>query len=255
MTYDLTDVTFMIPVKIDSTDRINNLNIVTAYLRQHFNTKIIIAEQGAGEVIPSILSKTLYDTYMLYKTDGFFFHKTKLVNAMAKHAQTPIIAMYDSDILFEPNQYLTAVNGLRQDNVDFTYPFNGKCVNIKQSFIPKILEKLTFEFIKVRLSNPKGLATGGCVFYNRSKFIGGGMMNENFVSYGPEDGEQDIRFRKLGYRTSRVGKPLYHLDHIRTANSMGSHKFSSNNWKEHNKIKKLNPEQLRKYIASWAWIK
>lgn len=255
MPYDLSDVTFMIPLKIDSPDRINNLNIVTTYLRHNFNTKIIIAEQDGTPKVPDILCKTLYDTYIHYKCAETHFHKTRLVNAMAKHAQTPIVAMYDSDILFTPNQYLTAVNKLRADEVDFIYPFNGKVINIKRNFIPKVLETLSFNFVGSRVTNNKALATGGSVFYNRNRFIGGGMMNENFISYGPEDGEQDARFRKLGYRTHRVSLPLYHLDHIRTINSMEDHVHSRQNWAEIAKIRRLNAHELRQYISTWSWIK
>ena len=56
---DLSDLTLMIPVKIDSDDRVLNLNVVATYLRHHFKTNIIIAEQGPEPIIPDVLSKTL----------------------------------------------------------------------------------------------------------------------------------------------------------------------------------------------------
>ena len=39
---DLTDVSFLIALKIDSKDRINNLDITIEYLQHHFDTEIII---------------------------------------------------------------------------------------------------------------------------------------------------------------------------------------------------------------------
>lgn len=255
MTTDLSDITFMIPVKIDSDDRIMNLNIVTMYLRHHFNTNIIIAEQGNQNLVPNILGKMLYNTYIHYKMDGNYFHKTRLINVMVKHAKTPYVAMCDSDVLCEPHQYISAANELRGGRVDFIYPFNGMVVNIVKPDIPKVLETLRFDFVRQKFTNRKDLALGGCVMYNRNKFIEGGLMNEHFISYGPEDGEQDMRLKKLGYRTNRINNPLFHLDHIRTENSKEDHQYSSQNWQEFKKIKNMNRTALEQYIKTWAWIK
>ena len=44
MKTDLTDVTFIIPVKIDSDDRRRNLKITLSYLQRNFDTNIIVCE-------------------------------------------------------------------------------------------------------------------------------------------------------------------------------------------------------------------
>jgi len=43
---DLNDTTFIIPIKIDCEDRINNFNINLKYLNFNFKTNVIIYEQG-----------------------------------------------------------------------------------------------------------------------------------------------------------------------------------------------------------------
>lgn len=255
MKKDLSDVTIMIPVKIDSEDRINNLNIVAMYLRENFNVKIIVAEQDVNKKVPEVLCKTLYDTYIHYRTDLSLFHKTKLINLMVKKADTPIVAMHDSDVLFHPNQYIDAANQLRNNKFDFVYPFNGRCVNINKKQVPRVMESLKFDFVRVKITNHKALAMGGCVMYNKRIFVEGGMMNENFMSYGPEDGEQDLRLKKLGYRTNRIGKPLFHLDHVRTKNSQEHHENAKNNWEEFKKIKRMKRNDLRNYVSTWPWAK
>lgn len=251
---DLSDTTFMIPVKIESEDRVNNLNIVATYLREQFDTQIIIAEQGDRQIVPQILSKSLFDLYVYYK-NNFHFHKTKLINTMVKFSNTPYVIMHDSDVLMEPDQYLEAINMLRMNKVDFVYPFNGKCVNVPKSFVPKIIETLNFKLVRAKYTNQKDLALGGCVAYNRDKFIEAGMMNEILISYGPEDGEQDLRLKKLGYRTNRINKPLYHIEHSRTENSSEGHQHSKQNWQEMQKVRNMSDQMLRNYISSWPWLK
>lgn len=253
---DLSDTTFMIPVKFDSEDRIINLNIVAMYLRKYLDTNIIIAEQGREPKVPDIIGKMLYNTYIFYKTDNDGFHKSKLVNAMIKQATTPIVAMHDSDVLAFPEEYMNACNKLRGETAELAYPFNGRVINIQKKYVNGILETLKMDFVqKNRFTNLKDLAPGGCVIYNRDKFIKAGMMNEHFISYGPEDAEQLLRLQKLGYRFTRANRPLYHLDHSRTAHSGDKHRYAQSNWDEFRKIKTMNQKMLRDYIASWSWAK
>ena len=251
---DLSDVTFMIPIQLESEDRIMNVNIITLYLRTHFNKNIIIAEQGYESLIPNILSKTLYNTYIHYKTQNFYFHKAKLINAMVKKSNTKFVAMHDSDILCHPNQYEAAVNMLRSNSVDFVYPFDGHVINVPKASVAQVLDSLQYNFVRQQVTNLKALAHGGCVMYNREKFINAGMMNENFIAYGPEDGEQDYRLRKLGYRHARTGGALYHLEHARTENSRDEHKYAKSNFAEFTKVRKMNVEGLKRYINTWEWI-
>lgn len=252
---DLSDVTFMIPLQLESEDRIMNINIITLYLRTNLNTNIIIAEQGYECLIPNILSKTLYDMHIHYKTENFYFHKTRLINAMVKKASTKFVAMHDSDVLCRPDQYLAAASMLRSNSVDFVYPFDGHVINVPKADVSKVLESLQYDFVKHKFTNTKALAHGGCVMYNRQKFIDAGMMNENFIAYGPEDGEQDYRLKKIGYRTARTSVPLYHLEHQRTENSREEHKYAHLNRVEINKVRSMSLIELKKYINTWEWTK
>ena len=44
MTYDLTDTTFIIPVRIESEDRLRNVITSVCFLLENFDTRIIIKE-------------------------------------------------------------------------------------------------------------------------------------------------------------------------------------------------------------------
>ena len=53
---DLQDVTFIIPVRIDSEDRLENLHVVTRYLVKHFHSHILVIE---ADDIPRVNKKRL----------------------------------------------------------------------------------------------------------------------------------------------------------------------------------------------------
>ena len=54
---NLTNTTFIIPVRIDSSDRLSNLEYVIKYLQFHFETNIIIQENSTDPQVPEILEK------------------------------------------------------------------------------------------------------------------------------------------------------------------------------------------------------
>ena len=46
MKHDLKDITFTIPVRIDSKDRFDNIHYIIDYLTANFDTNIIVFENG-----------------------------------------------------------------------------------------------------------------------------------------------------------------------------------------------------------------
>jgi hypothetical protein len=90
---------------------------------------------------------------------------------------------------------------------------------------------------------------------NKEKYIQGGMENENFLSWGPEDVERRDRFIKLGYKIGSIEGKLFHLDHSRTFNSDTTNPRFKANEEEYSKIKSFTREQLKQYVETWAWAK
>jgi hypothetical protein len=98
-------------------------------------------------------------------------------------------------------------------------------------------------------------SVGGAVMFDAQAFIAGGMENEHFISYGPEDCERYDRFNMLGYRVRRIPGPIYHFDHLTGVDSGSSHPHFLQNRKELEKIRSLDHVALRKFVDSWAWRK
>jgi hypothetical protein len=83
----------------------------------------------------------------------------------------------------------------------------------------------------------------------------GGMENEGFISYGPDDQEREVRYRKLGFVSCRAPGQLYHLAHPRGVNSNEGHAFSASNWLEFRRIAGLSRSRLAAEIKGWGWTR
>jgi hypothetical protein len=256
--HDLSDVTFTIPIKIDQPDRVRNLKICLNYLTKHFDTKITVCEMDTTPKAKDIL-KDYSCKYIFMKTDSQYFHRTMMLNYMAKNSETPIVVNYDCDILLPIENYITAVNEIRNLNKDVIYPYDGNFYNINPSFIGRIAEENSISFVTQNMCNnlrPAGDSVGGAVVWSKEKFFSIGLENENFISWGFEDTERFERAKKLELRIGRCNSPLIHLHHSPSLNSAnGSHPFYKRNEMEWLKVQSMSKDQLKEYINSWNWAK
>ena len=255
MKKDLSEITFTIPVRIDSKDRYENLICIINYLLLGGATNVIIYENG-----PEI-NKFVYDdkrVKIVREVNNGPFHRTQYLNKMAKLATTKLIANYDCDVMFPYKQLHKAYDILLNDEADIVFPYDGLFVNI-----PRLLLKDQTSCVyeaNVECLKPDDYpnfgknSMGGALFWKRDVFIKGGMENENFISWGAEDWERVRRFTKLGYRIGRVKGPLYHIDHSRTQDSNESNPYYQRNVVEFQKVDAMNKEQLESYIKTWPWL-
>ena len=107
--FDLSKTTFIIPLRIETDDRMRNIITTLIYLTRNFNTKVIVKEVDKEsvyerEVLP--LLKQALEPEMLScihhifeNSDDFTFHRTKILNDMLWMVDTPVVCNYDSDII------------------------------------------------------------------------------------------------------------------------------------------------------------
>ncbi len=250
--FDLSNVTFLIPYRCDSPDRLRNLKACVAYLNANFKTNIIVMEESP--------ERTFYDqgsTYVFNKTDNPLMHRTRMLNDMCKMSTTPIITLMDTDVFMLPHQLWDAQQLIRSNQADMVYPYSGRFVNFIEPYISRIIQTNSLEGIteaQGHLIHPNSL--GGCIMFNKAKFIEGGMENQNHVSWGWEDNCRLHRFGTLGYRIMRIPGIIYHLNHASSVNSANtSHDAYHNNHKEYLKVASMNKEQLLHYVSTWNWLK
>jgi len=251
--YDLTDTTFIIPIKIETKERLENLWMILYFLTHNFDTNIIVNEQG--DTSKSVCESFKNVTYMQYSTDLKLIHKTKLLNDMLMISSTPIVSSYDCDVLFYPQQYVNSVELIRHNEADLVLPFDKYNLTITRDLMNPILQNGIEKYGEENLRKhmPERVAPGGCAFVRADIYKRGGGENEYFIAYGPEDEERLYRFRTLGYRVVRINGNLFHIEHPRTINSMEGHKYSKNNWEMWNAISRMDKEELEEFIKTWEW--
>lgn len=257
MKIDLSDCTFMIPVRIDSKDRQENLDLIVRYLKHHFDCKVIIAEESAIDFIRKMepkLADGLVDEVLYYESYEPLFHRTKMLNEMTRSAKTSIVVNYDTDVLFPVQAYVDAANSLRNGLTDFVFPYLGRFYEVPRRFYGEIKNAMSISMINIAdcgLNHPNSV--GGAIFLNRQKFMESGGENENCKSWGWEDPERVSRWQTLGYKVGRVGEHLYHIEHWRGPNSGPSNTAHNSNYFEYQKVATMNKQQLENYIKSWSW--
>lgn len=103
---DLTDITFLIPVRIDSIERVENIVCVTSYLLKYFKTNIIICEADAYN--NGLIRANMNSDIVVYfvKDTNFSFHRTLYINELVRVTTTPFIAVWDTDVVINPQRRL-----------------------------------------------------------------------------------------------------------------------------------------------------
>ena len=278
---DLSNTTFIIPLRIETDDRLRNVILITSFLLHHFNCKVLIKEVSgestflkyAKPVIDrlNINQKNLIYIFEEETREDESFHRTKVLNDMIMMSTTDIVVNYDTDIILPVDSYTKAIKLL--ENCDIVYPYRfGECgerkVTLSTNFEtqdaidnfeknPNILEFISSGYSPEVFDNKyfysqhmqgQGWAEYGmCQFFKRQVYIDGYLENEGFIAYAPEDVERHHRWSVLGYNIQRIDNYAYHLEHKRTPNSSFSNPFMKHNFRLWEQLKNLSKEELIQY--------
>ena len=268
---DLKNCTFIIPIRIESEDRMRNVVTVLAYLLKNFDTKVILKEVDVESVFEDQVLPQIEDflgdninnlTHIFEKSDDPVFYRMKILNEMIDMADTKVIANYDCDVLFKKETYVESVKMI-MDGFDLVYPY-GFGNYQKQVFIDDdgvsefINEDFDFEVLDKK-SRMYDAQYGHVQFVNRKSYILAGMENENFRGSSPEDKERFYRFDKMGYSVGRIDDIVYHLEHSRGSNSwpnsVQGNPYMKQNFDEWEKIQNMTGHQLRSYYSNQEYLK
>ena len=291
MKIDLKNTTFIIPLRVDTGDRLRNVVLSTAFLLNKFDTNVIIKEVDSERRFEAYclpIIKRIADTTNLRhifevetRTDDSF-HRTKILNDMVMESTTDVVVNYDTDIILPLTSYTSAVAMLEKD-YDVVYPYRfGKQGErkVKLNFTVRTQDDMNnFEnypeskkFIASSNSDSfdipfdnyfyyphqqgEGWAEYGMVqFFNRKVYMDGFLENEGFIAYAPEDVERHYRWKTLGYNIGRVDNYAYHLEHERTQNSWFHNPHMQRNNELWEQLKVLDKEQLTEYYKQQDYVK
>lgn len=266
------DLTFLIPVKLDSSDRVRNITTVISYLLTNYDAKILVKEFDTKTKFKTLIIPQLEEKFspeQLKNLEYFYeiqnkkyFHKTKVLNDLLETSTTKVVCNYDADVILPISSVKESYDMIISGHSDAVYPYGvgtyQKAVNyskeLYKSFINSNMSQNDVEKLNSN-STPSSSTIGWCQFIRRENYINSFMMNENFAAWGPEDCELFYRLNLLGNKVDRIDNYVYHLEHERTNDSW----FSNPNWQENVQlwewIRRQSRENLVEYYQKQEYIK
>ena len=106
------DLTFLIPTRIETEDRLRNIISSVSYLLKHLNAKVIVKEVSSHNTfkhraVPEI--KKYADitnlTCLYEQTEEPLFCKSKVLNDLIVASDTNVVANYDADCILPSTSY------------------------------------------------------------------------------------------------------------------------------------------------------
>lgn len=244
----------IVPVQIDSDDRLINISVVVDYLIKQLNVQeVILVEYGKVSKLSNFFA---HDNlrYIFVQGKEEPWNKPKVVNTAIHWIKTPVCAIWDADVVLPAPQVNGAVLSITEDKADFTIPYE-KFVYIKRALIHSIRNGRTpFKDIEnctdlYALKTFTSLAAG-CIVINTAVFKHIRGLNELFYGWGFEDDELMCRAANLGFRVMRSPGVLLHLTHERTDTSKPiSDAFNKRLIAEKLRSAHAPPDQLKLYFG------
>lgn len=263
------DLTYIMPVRIESADRLRNvITSVTYLLKTLPDAKVIVKEvdkesvfaEQALPVIEKYVDKTKANLLHVFeKSESDLFHKTRILNDLIEMAPTSIICSHDVDVVYPLKSHIMAYEVIKKGQCDVVYPYGCGVYQYQVTYPQNIYERFLASEFDIRIfenhMRTESSTIGWTQFYRRKTVIQSGWWNENFLSWGAEDCEFYYRMNALGNKVSRVEGPIWHLEHGRTHNShYHNPKFMENHQLWQN-IRTWDKDQLLKYYRSQAYVK
>jgi hypothetical protein len=262
------NLTFLMPCRIESEDRLKNVITSVSYLAHHFpQAKIIVKEYDkqsifSERVIPAlerVFGNVPPNLRLIYeKSEQQFFHKTRILNDLLLAADTEIVYNYDVDVVYPVSSYETAYRMITEGGYDAVYTYGCGIYQWAVDYPIEVFDRFIlskFDFGTIHPNcNLQPSVMGWGQMIKRQVEIDAGLWNENFISWGSEDCEFHYRLQALGYRVGRVNDFVYHFEHGRTFNShYNNPKFMDNHnlWQT---IRTMDKDSIVKYYRSQNYI-
>jgi hypothetical protein len=259
------NLTFLIPVKLESEDRIRNLITVLSFLSK-FNSQILVKESDISPkfenfVLPNLKNIDNID-YTFEKQNNNFFHKTKILNDLIDKSTTEVVANYDTDVILPIQSIQKAYKMIASGYSDVVYPYGCGVYQRAVTYTPDVYEKyinssLDDQSIDILKNNSilSNSTIGWCQFIRKKNYINSYMMNEEFAAWGPEDCELYYRLNVLGNKVDRIDDIIYHLNHARSVDSWFQNPYWRKNTQLWNQIRQLNKKNMIEYYSSLDYVK
>ena len=254
----LKDLTFLLPVRIDSPERLANLMTVVRFYEKQTESEFIVLEADDSPKAMAVTEIGERIRYEFIRDDDQVFHHTHLNNTLLKMARTPCAALWDADAIAPLDQIRGAMSLIKEKGHTMAYPYGGMYWNVGETFSEIFRQRLDIrmltDFPQSRYLLCGYHSVGGAVLVDLAGYAACGDDNENIKGWGPEDAERFKRLEILGLTPARADGSLYHLHHPRGLNSGDFRtEVAMATKKEYCRICAMDKENLLEEIKKWSW--
>ena len=252
------DLSFAIPVKIDSKYLLQNLSTVLRFLTTQFkDAEILVIEQDIESNLEKISIKYPDIKFFFMKQEGYF-SKSKAINLGILNSTRKYFCMYDADVLISPEAINKSINILNKKNWRIVVPFNRIFIDVQGKLRENIINNPGNYYHLLKIKRVKDIPEstditsrilhGGIVLADKEILEMEGGFNKKMISYGWEDTEFFKRFEKLGYQTKHINSNnIIHLGHERDSDSRPNEMYDKNKC-EYLLINSMDRKKLKNYV-------
>lgn len=245
------ELTVVIPLRIDSEERKENLDAIVKFFTEQTEASIIILEADKSRKYEYASNERL--SYIFVEDDNEIFFRTHYLNQLIALSPTPIVGVWDTDVLMPVLQIYEAILRIKQ-GATMCFPYDSGFIPVSKEESISIRSDLSVIY---QIDSYKGIySLGGAFIINKEKYLWAGGENEFFYGWGPEDVERVKRMEILGLEVCRVQGLLYHLYHPVGKNSTCDTKERDiYNLQTLLNICKMDKTELLSHISKWSWRK
>lgn len=255
---NLTNTTFVIPIRVDNAEREGNLNALLNYLCNIADTSVIVLEADTVRRYKPAREYTNV-TFLYVKDDDPVFHRTRYLNRLIGYASTLVVGVWDTDVIIPAEQIEQAVLEISEGRAVMAFPYDGYFYNVASSRSECFRNDGDLSKLKLSIGYHSCVgyhSVGGAFLVDKEQYMQAGGENEYFYGWGPEDVERVKRMEILELPIFRSDGPLFHLYHPRGINSnYATPEVEIENRKELFTICAMTGDELNEYIKTWNWVK
>jgi len=226
---DLTDTTIIFFAQIDSIEKKRSFQVCLEYIHSIADTNIIIKEG--------------------------YYHAQEM-NQIIKEIKTPIVSLWDTNIVIPVEQIDEAVGRVRKNHAVLSYPYDGHLYKIPPAISELYCLEKNISMLKKHLiycGSASGIQPAKkVVFIDREKYLAAGGENEHLLETGFRDIEREKRIEILELPIYNTYGPAFYLYHPGVQELWQiDRKIGVYDHREFLKICKMTKDELSKYILGW----
>lgn len=275
----MSQFTFIIQFKYDSSDRLTNLLRGLIYLTHQFKHDaeyLVVLQNDRPHEEYATQTEYLHSLFLTYEINQFPikiicanlpdpYWRSKIINFGINSSANNICIVYDCDILIPKEQIQIGVE-LCNNHYDLIFPYTNPQYDVPQNYFSEFYVNYNFTDIQYKL-HPRQLlhrhneekypviayASGFSMILNRQKLGNKVFFNEEFVGWGYEDSEYIFRLDKFNAKMSRIYGPIFHVEHERTE-QMSYKQYIDNNRNLYHRLINTPFDELNTYYSNLKLI-